>query len=461
MRLHGDNGTVELVGIKRPAVAGTFYPREPARLRGELETFLAEQAPAGPPPKALIAPHAGYVYSGPVAGTVYARLAGARGRIERVVLLGPSHYVPLAGVATSSAGLFETPLGRIAVDREALAVARRLPFVREDDAAFAREHSLEVHLPFLQQVLGEFRLVPLVIGEADAGQVATLLARLWGGEETCIVVSSDLSHYHEYGEAARRDAATAAAIEALRPEAIGFEDACGRNGIRGLLALAGERGLRCERVDLRSSGDTAGPRDRVVGYGAWAFYEPADPGLAERDRETLLAVARDSIRHGLEHGSAATVDPAGYGEALRAVRASFVTLHLDGRLRGCIGSIEARRALVSDVAENAYAAAFRDPRFAPLTGDEYPRVQISVSVLSPLSPIAFASEEELIGRLRPGVDGLVLEAEGHRGTFLPAVWESLPEPRRFLAELKRKAGLPADYWSDAVRVSRYTTESFS
>ncbi|MFP3873532.1 MAG: AmmeMemoRadiSam system protein A [Thiohalophilus sp.] len=175
-------------------------------------------------------------------------------------------------------------------------------------------------------------------------------------------------------------------------------------------------------------------------------------------RRQLLAIARQSIQHGLQHGRPLSVDPGDYDETLQHPGASFVTLTLNRQLRGCIGSLEAHRPLVIDVAENAFAAAFRDPRFAPLRADEFPSLEYHISLLNPAEPLQFRDEVDLLKQLRPHVDGLVLEERGHRGTFLPAVWESLPEPEQFWQHLKLKAGLPADYWSDTLKVSRYTVE---
>jgi hypothetical protein len=258
---------------RAPVVAGLFYPAEPDRLRQEVHHYLTAAKPGDvAPPKAVIAPHAGYVYSGPVAASVYARIAPLRGTVTRVVVLGPSHRVGFHGIATSSAEFFHTPLGDIPVDLPAVQGLSRLPQVRTFDLAHAQEHSVEVHLPFLQEILGTFRLVPLVVGEAGAEEVAEVLELLWGGPETFIVISSDLSHYHDYHTARERDAATSRAIEALRPEAIHEEDACGRNAVSGLLEVARRHGYSIEAVDLRNSGDTAGPRDRVVGYGAYVLH---------------------------------------------------------------------------------------------------------------------------------------------------------------------------------------------
>ena len=259
-----------MTNVRSPAVAGLFYPSDPRELRAMVAGFLGAVS-AGTAPKAIIVPHAGYIYSGPVAASAYARVKSAQGRIARVVLLGPAHRVGFHGLALPGAVYFMTPLGRVPVDQEAIAKISSLPQVRVMDAAHAQEHSLEVHLPFLQEVLGEFSLVPLVVGDAEAEEVGEVLDLLWGGAETLIVISSDLSHYHDYQTAQKLDRATSQAIEQLRPDDIDYDHACGRNPVNGLLHVARRRGLKVTTIDLRNSGDTAGSRDRVVGYGAYLF----------------------------------------------------------------------------------------------------------------------------------------------------------------------------------------------
>ena len=259
--------------VRAAAMAGFFYPEAPEELSAQIDSMLASAAaaPGRPAPKALVVPHAGTVYSGPIAASAYARLAPLAGRVMRVVLLGPAHRVWLRGLAAPRAEAFSTPLGVIPIDRERIDALADLPQVARSDAPHAGEHSLEVQLPFLQRVLGRFRLVPLVVGEASAEEVAEVIERLWGGPETLLVVSSDLSHYHDYATARRLDRATCAAIESLEPTALGEQSACGRIPLAGLLRAAKTHGLAVETLDLRSSGDTAGDRGRVVGYGAWAF----------------------------------------------------------------------------------------------------------------------------------------------------------------------------------------------
>lgn len=267
--------------IRPAAVAGSFYTSDAAALTSEIEAFLARAAhdPNGArPPKAIIAPHAGYMYSGPIAASIYARLAPLRGVVERVILAGPAHRAYVRGVAVPACDAFASPLGVVTIDLETVARLREKPFVEVSDRAHALEHSLEVHVPFLQSVLGSFRLVPLVVGDASPREMGAVFDSAWGGRETLIVVSSDLSHYLPYDAARARDRGTADAI-------LGFEarllpdEACGAAPINGFLEAARRRGMAAELVDLRNSGDTAGSRDRVVGYGAFAFREP-EPGRA-------------------------------------------------------------------------------------------------------------------------------------------------------------------------------------
>ena len=259
--------------IRPPAVAGMFYPADPAHLARDLDNMLTRVSPGEPPaPKAIIAPHAGYIYSGPVAATVYAALRPARDTITRVVLLGPTHRVAVRGLALPDADAFATPFGPVEIDVQAVAELGRLPQITVSAAAHALEHSLEVHLPFLQRVLARFRLVPLAVGHASAEHVAQVLDLLWGGAETLIVVSSDLSHYLPYGEAQAVDRRTCDSIVRFSTS-ITHDQACGATPVTGLTLAAQRRGLVSRLLDLRNSGDTAGDRKRVVGYASFAFYE--------------------------------------------------------------------------------------------------------------------------------------------------------------------------------------------
>jgi AmmeMemoRadiSam system protein B len=263
--------------IRPAAVAGTFYPADPASLTATVEGHLVagherlRQTHYRGVPKAIIVPHAGYIYSGAIAGTVYAAVRERCPGIERVVLLGPAHRVRVDGLAASAADAFATPLGEVPLDRVAVHDSLRHSQVHLFDGAHATEHSLETQLPFLQCVLQHFELIPFAVGAATHAEVAEVLDDIWGGPETLVVVSSDLSHYYDSATAARLDSETADAIATLHAERLGPESACGRIPVGGLLIAAQRRGLHATLLDLRNSGDTAGPRDEVVGYGAFAF----------------------------------------------------------------------------------------------------------------------------------------------------------------------------------------------
>lgn len=489
-----------MTAIREPAVAGQFYPGNAAGLGAAVDKYLTDADRGGArAPKAMIAPHAGFIYSGPVAATAYARLEPVRDVIKRVVLLGPCHRAAVQGLALSSADAFATPLGEIPIDKELAKRVLAFPQVEVFDPTHQMEHSLEVHLPFLQRTLDDFTLLPMVVGQASPDSVAEILNRVWGGGETLIIVSSDLSHYLDYDSAREIDAETSSAIENLAPARIARQGACGRFPVGGLLVAAKQREMAVETVDLRNSGDTAGPKDRVVGYGSWLFFDnprcaknakvvrgrtvrkqtspaPAPPnpaggrkaGFGARTKAlldvhgpSLVLLATASIDHGLAHGRPAPADPAEHPTELQQTGACFITLTRSGKLRGCIGSPEAHRPLAADVAANAFRAAFEDPRFPPLAPSERSGLHLSISVLSPQSPMTFATEQEFMEQLRPDVDGLVIADGKRRALFLPSVWSQLPDPAAFVARLKRKAGLAADHWSDSFQAWRFVTESVS
>ena len=477
--------------IRPPAVAGLFYPADARQLTHDVQQLLAEARPHDLIPKALIVPHAGYIYSGPIAATAYATLNPIASRIRRVVLLGPTHRVAVRGLALPDADAFATPLGTVQVDLAAAHAIAHLPQVTISAQSHAQEHSLEVQLPFLQSVLTNFTLLPLAVGMATAEEVAEVLEILWGGDETLIVISSDLSHYLPYSTAQRVDNDTVQSILKLH-QPIVHDHACGGTPISGLIVVVQKHHLTPHLLDLRNSGDTAGSHDQVVGYAAIAFTQdkpereqkmspersnPSQPPLirggdgsppdkggggVESHGHILLKLARSAIAGQL--GSPEKDIPGQdmpQADWLQQPGATFVTLTLHGQLRGCIGSLEAHRSLSEDVRNNAVAAAFHDPRFAPLTAAEFAEVVVEVSLLTPAQQMHFRGELDALTQLRPRVDGVIFEYGNYRSTFLPQVWENLAQPRLFLAMLKRKAGLPDDFWAEGIKLSRYTVEKWS
>lgn len=451
------------ISIRAPAVAGSFYPNNAGQLSAMLDDYLdivAGELNARQPdsPKAIIAPHAGYIYSGPVAGSIYSLIKQADKQITRVVLSGPAHRVYVKGVALLSNTHFATPLGNVSIDTETVNKLTHYPNVQILDEAHRQEHSLEVQVPFLQKVLPDFNLIPLLVGDAEPDQVAEVLDELWGGDETLIVISSDLSHYLDYDAAGRIDHDTTRLIEKLDYKNIGPEQACGCAPMRGLLKLAKHKQLEIKTIDLRNSGDTAGTKDRVVGYGAYALFKKS-PSLDRRNERLVFDVIHKSIASGLENGTAYTPKTEDYNDILQKQYAVFITLEINNHLRGCIGTTEATMPLINAAAHYAHAAAFSDPRFKPLTASEYKQLAISVSILTPATEINFSDEPDLLDQLRPGSDGLIITRGNARATFLPVVWETIRDREKFLSELKRKAGInpsetPEQAW-------RYTTEYYS
>lgn len=500
-----------------------------------------------PWPKAVIVPHAGWAYSGTTAALAYALLAKGRGTIRRVVIVGPTHRVAVRGIAMSTAGTWQTPLGTIPVDVDAERAVLDMGTTRliVNDPTHVSEHAVEVQVPFLQRTLGDgIAIVPLNAGDATADEVGDVLRALWGGPETVIVISSDLSHYHPQREARQLDDRTISRIGALDLP-ITPDVACGAYPINGLLDVIvrrnedasshGQRsGLRLELLGRSTSGDDGlvalagesrpemrAPDNRVVGYASWALWDDAAV-LPERNAETSDDATSDTATSGTAASDAATsssrpdavqsartasaptaresidaaAEAAGAADTLLRIArtaiaerlgldvpdnestvsflahhpwlakpgASFVTLTQSGKLRGCIGSIIAHQSLGRDVAEHAVDAAFRDPRFMPVTAKEYPTLRIEVSVLSEATPIAASSRSALELALRPGVDGLIIkDTHGHAATFLPQVWDDLPNPHEFLAHLLVKAGLPADMnWEHGEIIARrYTVHAYS
>lgn len=443
--------------IRQSAVAGRFYPEDKLILQSEIQEMLRFDDEVVVFPKALIVPHAGYVYSGPIAASAYASIK--KSQFNHVVLVGPSHYVSFHGIAMSSAQFFESPLGQVPLNRDVRQCLLNLPFVHEDDGAHEQEHSLEVQLPFLQEVLGDFTLTPLVVGHADVHQVAEALEKLWGDEQTLLVISSDLSHYHSYQAACNIDREACDAIESLNVQALDRDMACGCIAIQGLLEVASRKGMALKLVDYRNSGDTAGDKTRVVGYAACLCVPQSDiTGIYSlNEKKAMMRFVRTAIAEKLGVGTS-----DGTEEFIGDVQKStFVTLTLNGQLRGCIGSLNAHRSLTEDLYHNAQAAAFDDPRFSPLQKNEFDNLEIHISILSDVYDIEFSSEKDLLSQLLPGKDGLILSEGFNRGTFLPSVWEQLPDPELFLNSLKAKAGLPQGYWSNTLRIQRYRTSAFS
>ena len=463
----------EMTNTREPAVAGIFYASELRQLDHDVEHYLSvEIRPGTARPEILIVPHAGYVYSAPVAAQAYLQLKNYAGKIKNVILVGPSHRVAFDGIAASSADVFKTPLGKVPVNRkftEEIIAANAA--VRVFDQAHRQEHSLEVQLPFLQKVLGNFQIVPLVYGNVSADELARVLEPYVTDKNTVIVVSADLSHYFDYDTARILDGKTAGLIEEGRPE-IDNHMSCGSTGINAALLLAKEKHLRPETLELANSGDTIGDKNSVVGYGAWTFTAgkepemPADRLDAELENlrrfasfygKDLYQIAGRALTEAAEKGRRYEPSRGDWPDKLFDKGAAFVTLTVNGSLRGCIGTVVPYQAVALDVAANAYEAAMADSRFQPVKPEELPDIDISISLLTGYEEIVFADEEDLLAKIRPGIDGLIIRDGDRQGLFLPSVWKQLPDRREFLNNLKLKAGLSPNYWSENIKVYRFRT----
>ena len=469
--------------VRAPAVAGLFYPADATVLAKTIDGLL-EAAPAHHIPrlKGLVCPHAGYPYSGPTAAIAYKLLAGRD--FQTVLILGPSHYALFQGASVPDTDAYQTPLGIVPISAKAGPLAKTSPFVLEPQCPVQRpqwwalsskpappaghdtpdtwEHSVEVQVPFLQKTLSNFTILPVVFGNVDPEQAARVLAGVLDAK-TIVVASSDLSHYYPYPTAKQLDNRCVQAICDLNIDAMQTQEACGKLPILTLMHLARAKGWKPQLLDYRNSGDTAGDKTAVVGYAAIAFYEPAPQNVDAKDRKFLLDLARRTLASVAANpaSSGPAVNPGDLSPILSETKGCFVTLTENGVLRGCIGHILPQEALGQAVVDNARSAATRDPRFQPVRPDEVNKIKIEISVLTVPQPLTFSSPADLLNKLEPGEDGVVLRIGPATATFLPQVWEQLPDKVQFLNNLAEKAGCaPGDWRGANVSVSIYHVEAF-
>lgn len=467
--------------VRLPAVAGLFYPGDAAVLSKTIDGLLAK-APEHSIPrlKALVCPHAGYEFSGQMAAIVYKLLAGRE--VQTVVVMGPSHYALFQGACIPNADAYQTPLGLVPISVKAKELASVAPFALERQGLVQRppwwrqssrpapedgrdtpetwEHSVEVQVPFLQKVLKNFKLLPVVMGELDPAQAAKALGTSID-DKTIIVASSDLSHYHAYQAAKGLDNRCVKAICDLDIDTMMTQEACGKTPILTLLHLARQKGWKAQLLDYRNSGDVTGDKDRVVGYTAVAFYAPAPENLSAAERKFLLDLARKTLTSVTAGGSLPKVAAIDVPPKLTEKKACFVTLTKNGTLRGCIGHLMAMEPLHLAVAENARNAALRDPRFPSVEPGELGQIKIEISVLTDPQALPFSSPDDLLSKLHPNEDGVLLHLGPRTATFLPQVWAQLPDKVEFLNQLSQKAGSEASAWrGPGVSVSIYHAECF-
>ena len=462
--------------IRKPAYAGSFYPSGKPEIENTINILTSKAKethfiiPAGKSLKALILPHAGYIYSGLTAS--HASLVLSENKFSKVILLGPDHRVGFAGCAISDSDIYETPLGPVRLHKDAAKLRLQKELFHSIPVSDKNEHSLEVVLPFLQTYLNKFELVPIVVGSGDYNKIAGAIDPILD-DKTLLVASSDLSHYLPYKEAAQRDKETISMVLNLEKEKLIKHDnsACGKIPLLTIMSLAGKYGWKPALVHYSNSGDTAGDRSRVVGYAAIAFYgEPSMENenisnrLNEKQGQILLKLARKTISEELRIKSKKEqILPASDLEekSLQRKSGTFVTLKINKQLRGCIGTLEASGPIVEGVKRNAINAAFNDYRFSPLTAKEFDKVEIEISILSEPEPLEYKDSNDLIKKLRPNVDGVIIRKGHASATFLPQVWEQLKRPEDFLSHLCAKAGLPSDSWKNSkLEVLTYNVQYF-
>lgn len=447
---------------KKSSFAGSFYPESPEELNNLLESFKEIQT-FDYKSKAIIVPHAGYVYSGHAAMAAFQHLEAS----ENFFIIAPSHHEDFNNIALPEFTYFETPLGNIEVNNKLIVeIAEKFPSIVADEI-FENEHSIEVQLPFIQNLfmphkqnavdfvknlkkLGKkIRIIPILVGNCDYRLISDLISTYW--ENSSFIISSDLSHYYTQQQCRQIDTYTATVIETGRIEFLEQQQACGLIGIKGLVDFANNNECAMIRAEMYNSGDISSDKDKVVGYGSWFMYEDSRNDFIETYfSKYVLKAAKASIIAAINQEEFV---PHKIPAVLTQFGASFVTLKLNGELRGCIGSVYPTKPLILDIIDNAKNAAFQDPRFEPLTIEELEGLEISVSILSAIERIDFKDERDLLSKIHP--HGVILVERDKRAVYLPVVWEQLPDKEIFLNSLKEKAGLPPNYFSRTIEAYKF------
>lgn len=424
--------------VREPIVAGQFYPID--GLEEMITEYLNNAEEKNLPNiRGLVAPHAGYIFSGQVAAQGFRQIDK---RIKTAIVIGPSHHSYFIGASIANVTHYRTPLGDIKLS-DKVKELRNEDLIVSRESAHDQEHSVEVELPFLQKGLGSFEVIPMVAGDVDPEKLADVLIK-YIDDETLVVASSDLSHYYPYDMAVQLDKICTDAIPNLDFYGMGDCQACGKIPVLTLMHIAEKLGWSGSLIDYKNSGDTAGNKGSVVGYASIAFYE----GLNENEQEFLLQLARQTLESYLGGEGVQEVDESLLSENLLKTQGCFVTLNEHGQLRGCIGHIIPQEALYKCVMDNAISAALYDRRFLPVVHDELKDIKIEISVLSIPKRLKYESADELLSLLTPLKDGVVIKSGVGQSTYLPQVWESLPEKEGFLSSLCIKGGSPSDCWKD-------------
>lgn len=440
-----------MLNIKKPAVSGIFYPDNKQEILSQIEYFKSRiQFEPNYLTRAVIVPHAGYVYSGQAA---YKGLSCLDKNIKNIFIFAPAHKVYVEGSVICDYDAFLTPLGEVSVNKD---ICRKLNTefgLKYFNEAFKDEHAIEVQLPLLGSLFTDFKIIPVLIGKENPDTITKIIKRYYGDNAAGFVISSDLSHFLNYNEAKKVDNITAQMIENTDCDNFNPAQACGSVGICALSQFAKINNYSLIRLAKHNSGDITGDKSRVVGYGSWFLYEGSkNHYIKEHYSDLTIRICKNSI---VNKGKYA---PGKYPAVFDETGASFITLEKNGNLRGCIGSIIAHRPLVDDLIENACAAAYRDSRFAPLNPDEFDEIQIKASLLSEPVEIEFCDEADLLNKIIPYKDGIIIKDGSYQAVYLPSVWEQLPDKKMFLNSLKQKAGLSENYFSKNFKAYRFYSD---
>ncbi len=441
------------MSTKKMAVAGQFYPADENQLKEQIKSYTENTAKQCDFfSRAVIVPHAGYDYSGALAANGYQFL---KKDLDTIIVFAPAHRVYVENMAISTADDFETPIGNVEVNKVINGEIKESG-CEENDEAFLNEHSIEVQLPFIKTYFENAKIVPVLVGGADQHKIYEIIEKYWDNQKIGFVISSDLSHFRSRTEAQRIDYVTADMIENNMFENLLPEQACGYKAVAGLIEFAKSKNYSLIRVGVTDSSEKTKDASNVVGYGSWFLAEEEKTNfLRTQFQEVIRKLAVLSIKSQLDN---LNLKVENCPRALETRLASFVTLMEGGILRGCIGSIAPHQPLIVDVCQNARNAAFKDPRFSPVQANEFEKLQFSISLLTRPEKIVFENEEDLIEKLQPEKDGLIIRDAGRQAVYLPEVWKQIPDKKEFLNSLKQKAGLTPDWFSDTFEAYRFKAE---
>ncbi|MBR2068361.1 MAG: AmmeMemoRadiSam system protein B [Candidatus Gastranaerophilales bacterium] len=444
-----------MIKVKEPSVANIFYSGNKEELENQLKSFSDNANNYEYQTRAVIVPHAGLVYSGQVAFNGINQLDK---NIKNIFIFAPAHRARFSGLALTTYDEWKTPLGNIKINQEENLKIRELFKAKFLDDAYKDEHSVEIQIPIIQTLFQDVQIIPVLIGDEVPLKVVEILKKYYCIKSCGFIISSDLSHFLTDENARKIDLKTAQMIETGNIKGFSYEQACGAVGIYGLVNFANIMGYSLIRLDMMNSSNTTGDTNRVVGYGSWILYEGNKNKFIKRFYSPyLLDLVKNVILSKLDNFKMMT----NHTNVFNELGACFVTLKKQGTLRGCIGSIIAHQPLISDIVQHALDSAFNDPRFHPLEKSEIDDLEIDISLLSEPKQIHFKSEEELLNKIIPNKDGVIIKDKGHQAVYLPSVWQDLPNKKVFLNSLKMKAGLSANHFSDTFEAYKFEAEYIS